>query len=95
MYGRTAKSSLHHVDACRPPVEEVAAIPDHPVFLALLDEKALGCKVDVWAEWNDSSGKMDDVVVPNLIIYCLQNFGYVLGYGSVVPILGKCFEVCL
>ena len=87
MYGRTAKSSLHHVDACRPPVEEVAAIPDHPVFLVLLNDKVLGYKVDGWKEGNNPSEKRDDIVMSSFIIYSFQNFGYVLSNGIVVKIL--------
>ena len=89
MYCRTARCILHHVDAYLPSVGEMAPVPDHSTFLALLDEKDLGCKVDVWADWDDPSGKRDDVAVPSLIIYCLQNFSYVLGDGGVITILGR------
>ena len=67
-------------------------IPDHSVFLAWLDEQTLGCEVDVGAQGYNPSREWDNIVVPGLIVDGLQHFGYVLGDGSVVSILGKRFE---
>ena len=94
-YGRATQYIYHDIDTCRLPVGEVDPIPNHSVFFTWLDEQILGCEVDAGTQGYDPSGEGDDIAVPGIIVHGLQRFGYVLGDGSVVSILGKRFEVSL